>query len=124
HFPEDGAAFFRPRAERYGAIRPVMAELTAADDVLARLSRRDDLRVEAWMVLLHNTPLGRRHPDAVARNAFGDRYWYSLCPANPAVADYAVHLCCDLAEAYPVRGLVLETPGWLPYRHGYHHEAM
>lgn len=123
-FPEDGRAFFRARPERYGEIRPLASQLVGEDDVLGRLARRADLAVEAWTVLLHNTPLGRLHPDAVACNVFGDRYWYSLCPANPAVADYATALCCDIADGYPVAGLVLETPGWLPYRHGYHHEAM
>src|SRR5690606_29194398 len=86
HFPEDGAAYFRARPDRYGRIRPFTAEMTGTDDVLGRLTRRGDFRVEAWLVLLHNTPLGRRHPEAVARNAFGDPYWYSLCPANPDVA--------------------------------------
>lgn len=123
-FPEDGRAFFRASPERYGAIRPLAADLVAEDDVLGRLVRRTDLKVEAWAVLLHNTPLGRQNPDAVVRNAFGDPYWYSLCPANPAVADYAVALCQDIADSYPVSGLVVETPGWMPYRHGYHHEAM
>lgn len=123
-FPEDGRAFFRARPERYGAIQPLPAKLVAEDDVLERLVRRTDLKVEAWTVLLHNTPLGQQNPDAVVRNAFGDSYWYSLCPANPAVADYAVALCGDIAEGYPVSGLVVETPGWLAYRHGYHHEAM
>lgn len=123
-FPEDGKAFFRARPERYGAIRPIPAQLVAEDDVMGRLVRRTDVKVEAWTVLMHNTPLGQQNPDAVVRNAFGDPYWYSLCPANPAVAEYAVALCSDIAEGYPVSGLVLETPGWLPYRHGYHHEAL
>lgn len=123
-FPEDGRAFFRTRPERYGAIRPLPAKLVAEDDVLGRLVRRADLKVEAWAVLLHNTPLGQQNPDAVVRNAFDDAYWYSLCPASPAAADYAVALCRDIADGYPVSGLVVETPGWMPYRHGYHHEAM
>lgn len=123
-FPEDGRAFFGSRPERYGAIRPLQSKLVAEDDVLGRLVRRKDLKVEAWAVLLHNTPLGQENPDAVVQNAFGDRYWYSLCPANPDVADYAVALCADMADGYPLSGLVVETPGWMPYRHGYHHEAM
>ncbi len=28
----------------------------------------------------------------------------------------------DIADSYPVSGLSLETPGCVPYRHGYHHE--
>jgi hypothetical protein len=38
------------------------------------------LQVEAWIVLTHNSTLGRAHPDLVVRNAFGDVYPYALCP--------------------------------------------
>ena len=30
--------------------------------------------------------------------------------------------CADLADRYDLAGVALETPGWLPYDHGYHHE--
>jgi hypothetical protein len=63
-----------------------------------------------------------RHPDLTSRNAFGDPYPYSLCPAHPAVRDYVVNLCADLADRYEIDRIALETPGWLPYDHGYHHE--
>jgi hypothetical protein len=76
----------------------------------------------AWMVLMHNTRLGERHAEASVTNAFGDRYIYNLCPAAPAAREYAVALCEDIADAYPISGLTLETPGWLPFAHGYHHE--
>lgn len=120
-FPEDGTVHCATRPERYGAIKPRPSSLVG-DDAFGRYAARDDIRVTAWTVLLHNTPLGMTHPDCVVRNAFGDPYWYSLCPTHPDVQDYAVALCADIADRYPVRGLVLETPGWLPYTHGYHHE--
>jgi len=56
------------------------------------------------------------------RNAFGDSYPYSLCPVQPAMRRYAINLCTDIAEQLPVLGLTLESPGFLPYAHGYHHE--
>jgi hypothetical protein len=56
------------------------------------------------------------------RNAWGDPAYYSLCPAQPVVQEYAVRLCGDLAEHYDLAGLALETPGFLPFVHGYHHE--
>jgi hypothetical protein len=74
------------------------------------------------VVCCHNTPLGEQHPDFVSRNAFGDPYVYSLCPAHPAVRDYVVNLCADLSHGYDLAAVVLETPGWLPYDHGFHHE--
>ena len=62
------------------------------------------------------------HPEACVRNAFGDRLIYSLCPSAPEARSYAVALCTDVTETYPVSGISLETPGFLPSVHGYHHE--
>ncbi|MEI9902879.1 MAG: hypothetical protein WDN06_02030 [Asticcacaulis sp.] len=80
------------------------------------------LPVRAWTVLNHNSRLGFDHPEVTAQNAFGDRYPYSLCPAQPDVIEYAVTLCRDLSAGYDLTQLLLETPGWLTYSHGYHHE--
>ena len=121
YFPEDGTACFRFDAARYGKIKPLENALLGDGDVLADLCAAD-IAVNAWMVLLHNTRLGTAHPDATVENVFGDRYVYSLCPAVPDVREYAVALCKDIADNYPVIGLSLETPGFLPYQHGYHHE--
>ena len=96
---------------------------SAEFDAFAELQRAaPDLGRAAWVVCCHNTPLGEQHPEYVSRNAFGDPYVYSLCPAHPAVRDYVVNLCSDLAHGYDLAAIVLETPGWLPYDHGYHHE--
>ena len=76
----------------------------------------------AWLVLLHNSRLGELHPHSTVRNAFGDRYVYSLCPSAPEAREYAIALCKDITDNYPVTGISLETPGFLPYAHGYHHE--
>ena len=121
YFPEDGTIYFRPR-RTYGVVQPQVSALTREHDLLAQLCKRDDIAVNAWMVLNHNTRLGMLHPDLTVRNAFGDAYPYSLCPSQPAVRAYAVTLCADLAENYPVKGLRLETPGFLTYSHGFHHE--
>jgi len=121
YFPEDGTIYFRPR-KAYGIVRPQVSRLTAERDVLAELCRRDDIAVNAWTVLLHNTRLGMLHPELTARNAFGDAYPYSLCPSQPAVRAYAVSLCSDIAENYRLKSLLLETPGFLTYGHGFHHE--
>ena len=121
HFPEDGAIYFRPRRS-YGDLQPQVARVTQERDVLAELCERGDIGVNAWTVLNHNTRLGLLHPDITVRNAFGDAYPYSLCPANPKVRAYGVTLCADLADTYAVKSLLLETPGYLTYGHGYHHE--
>ena len=121
YFPEDGTVYFRPR-RTYGDVKPKVSALTAAHDVLADLCARDDIGVNAWTVLNHNTRLGSARPDLCVRNAFGDIYPYSLCPSQPLVRAYAVTLCADIAAHYRVKSLLLETPGFLTYGHGFHHE--
>ena len=123
YFPKDGTVYFQARPERYGQIKPLVNPLVAEFDAFALLEKQaPDLDRVAWVVCCHNTPLGELHPGLTARNAFGDPYPYSLCPAHPAVRDYVVNLCSDLADRYDLAGLALETPGWLPYDHGFHHE--
>jgi hypothetical protein len=120
-FPEDGTVYFQPR-ERYGRVQPLVAQVTQAQDVLGELVADGRLAVHGWTVLLHNTRLGYLHPDLVVRNAWGDPLYYSLCPSQPEVQRYATTLCTDLCAHYDLKGLTLETPGFLPFTHGYHHE--
>jgi hypothetical protein len=117
----DGRVCFRARPERYGHIRPRVHPMVEQFDALAGLQRAaPDLGRAAWVVCCHNRPLGEQHPEYVSRNAFGDPYPSSLCPAHPAVRDYVVNLCADLAHGYDLAGVVLETPGWLPYDRVHH----
>jgi hypothetical protein len=122
YFPEDGTAYFRADPSRYGAIKPQVSRITAETDVLDAICKAGEMAANAWLVLMHNTRLGMLHPEATVANAFGDRIVYNLCPSAPAAREYAVALCKDVSDRYPVRGLSLETPGFLPYVHGYHHE--
>lgn len=121
YFPEDGVVYFPTRA-RYGRIRPVPSRLLEQGDVLEQLAETEGLQLNAWMVLLHNSRLGLSYPEATVKNAFGNGYVYSLCPSHPEARAYAVTLCRDLTAHYPINGLLLETPGYLAYNHGYHHE--
>lgn len=120
YYPEDGVVYFDPDLSLYGRLKPVPVSDLSARKATADLAATG-LPVEGWTVLLHNSRLGIENPDLIARNAFGDGLRFSLCPANEAVADYAVALSVDAARQ-PVTGLVLETPGWLPQVHGDHHE--
>ncbi|MFO1067045.1 MAG: hypothetical protein U1E14_00795 [Geminicoccaceae bacterium] len=123
YFPEDGTIYFRHRPERYGRVTPLPNALLKEIDPLAELARvAPDLRRTGWIVCCHNTPLGQLHPELIARNCFGDGFIYSLNPAHPDVRAYIVALCRDVTEAYELEGISLETPGWLPWEHGYHHE--
>jgi len=122
YFPEDGTIYFRPDLSRYGKIKPLANSMLDGRDVLGELCDEREMATNAWMVLLHNTRLGSEHPQATVENAFGDRYVYSLCPSHTDAREYAVALCKDVTDNYPVIGVSLETPGFLPYQHGFHHE--
>jgi hypothetical protein len=123
YFPEDGTIYFKPDLSRYGAIKPVENTLLSSGrDIVRELVWQSRMATNVWLVLLHNTRLGLAHPDAVVANAFGDRYIYNLCPSAPEARAYAIGLARDVTESYPVSGVSLETPGFLPYMHGYHHE--
>jgi hypothetical protein len=127
YFPEDGTIYFQldPALWDGCAIVPKVADLVAEGDVLRDLIRRRDrtgLSVTCWTVALHNTRLGMLHPGACVRNAFGDPSYFSLCPSHPDVRAYAVTLARDLARNYRPDVIQLETPGFMGYAHGYHHE--
>jgi hypothetical protein len=121
-FPDDGTVYFKADPPRYGAIKPVQNGPLGERDMLRELVESSGMQVNAWLVLLHNTRLGMAHPDAVVRNAFGDPYYYNLCPSAPESRAYAIGLAKDVTENYPVRGISMEAPGFTPYAHGYHHE--
>jgi hypothetical protein len=121
-FPEDGTIHFKADSTRYGAIKPVPSSLVGERDVLRETADQSKVAVNVWLVLLHNSRLGAQYPQWTVRNAFGDRYVYSLCPSAPEARAYAIALSKDVTDNYPVTGISLETPGFLPYAHGYHHE--
>ena len=122
YFPEDGTVYFKADPERYGAVKPVANSMLAARDVLRELTDQSGLQTNVWLVLMHNTRLGANHPESTVANAFGDRYVYNLCPSAPDARAYAIGLAEDVTTSYPVSGVSLETPGFLPYAHGFHHE--
>jgi hypothetical protein len=122
YFPQDGTVYFKHDPAHYGAIKPLANAMLAEHDVLRELTRQDGIATNVWLVLLHNTPLGMAHPQSTAANAFGDRYFYSLCPSAPDARTYAIGLARDVTQSHEVSGISMESPGFAPYAHGYHHE--
>lgn len=122
YFPEDGTIYFKADPNRYGAIKPAPNSQFSDADVIRQLTANGKLATNVWLVLMHNTLLGTRHPDATVANAFGDRYVFNLCPSAPEARAYAKGLAIDVTQSYAVSGLSLETPGFMPYTHGFHHE--
>ena len=128
YFPEDGTVYFRPDARRWAdqPIQPRQAEIVEGrDDVLRMLVDRREhtgLSVACWTVCLHNMRLGQMHPNACVRNAFGDIHPFSLCPSHPDVRAYMINLVADITKTYAPDSVQLESPGFMTYAHGYHHE--
>lgn len=122
YFPEDGTVYFNADSTCYGAIKPVANAMLGQGDILRELTDAGSMNINVWLVLLHNTRLGMAHPESVVRNAFGDPYFYNLCPSAPEARAYAIGLARDVTENYPVGGISVEAPGFTPYAHGYHHE--
>ena len=121
--PAARTVHFRARPERYGHLKPRVHPVVSEWDALAELQRAaPDLGRAAWLAGCLDAPSDVPHADYVSRNAFGEPYPHRLCPAHPAVRDYVVNLCADLARGYDLTAVVLETPGWLPCDQGYHPE--
>ncbi|GGA49585.1 hypothetical protein [Pelagibacterium lentulum] len=128
YFPQDGTIYFQSDDSLWEGkeIVPLVADhVNEEEDMLARLDgQRENSGVapSAWTVCLHNTRLGMKHPGHVTRSAFGDPNYFSLCPSSPAVRDYAVTLVADMTKRYRPKVVELETPGFMGFDHGYHHE--
>ncbi|MEV0618928.1 hypothetical protein AB0I81_36810 [Nonomuraea sp. NPDC050404] len=124
---DHAAAYFRLRPERWrGRLRPYPPDWGVPDEdrfgtALAALAAAG-LRAEAWLVLTHSSVLGRRARDLTVTNAYGESYPHALCPAQPAVHDYAITLVGEVCEQYDVPALMLEACGWLGMEHAGQHE--
>jgi hypothetical protein len=126
YFPEPGACYFPPSHERYRdlAIQPIRSWV-AEDDAYGRIrSAAADrgLEFEAWVLGFHNTGIGARHPEVCLENAYGDRYPFALCPANPDARRFIAAVIDDLLARYEPDSVFLETHNYMNYGHGFHHE--
>ncbi len=129
YFPEDGTVYFEPTPARWAerVLRPLVASaVREGGDVLGDLVRRRDAgtgpAVSCWTVCLHNTRLGMLHPEAVTRNAFGDPNHYNLCPSNAEARAYVRTLVADVTARYRPDVVELESPCFMGFAHGFHHE--
>lgn len=124
YFPTPGV-YFQPDQSRFERLmmRPQVNDLAGSGIVesVRRESAVRRMRLDAWVVILHNTGLGTAYPSATNVNAFDDRHLPHLCPANPDVRAYVTALIGDLA-ARDFDGILVESLEYMPYQHGYHHE--
>lgn len=119
---ENSAVYFPPEASRWSGLglRPRRAEGEGVRDsfgpALAAL-RGAGLGVNAWIVLAHSCGLGGEQAASHVENAFGDRYPWALCIAQPEVREYAATLAGEVAARFDLDGVELEACGWYGYDH-------
>ncbi|SNX57549.1 hypothetical protein SAMN06272735_2020 [Streptomyces sp. TLI_55] len=80
------------------------------------------LEVHTWVVLAHNSRLGAEHPDTSVVNAYGDRYPWAPCIAQPATHAYLVDLAAEAAVRPGAHGTELESLGWYGLQHLHAHD--
>ncbi|MFJ8823505.1 hypothetical protein ACIREE_17130 [Streptomyces sp. NPDC102467] len=80
------------------------------------------LSVHTWVVLAHNSRLGAERPDTSVRNAYGDRYPWAPCIAQPATRAYLVDLAAEAATRTGAHGTELESLGWYGLAHLHAHD--
>jgi len=122
---EGGVVYFKPDPTAFeGALKPVKSNLLSDGDPLSALcaaAGKRGIKVHAWTVVTHNTRLGTANPEMSIVNAFGDRYPFGLCPANPDVRSYAVGLVKSLAARSDLATIELESLGYMGIDHTGHH---
>ncbi|WP_432118870.1 hypothetical protein [Streptomyces sp. bgisy032] len=80
------------------------------------------LEVHTWVVLAHNSRLGAEHPDTSVVNAYGDRYPWAPCIAQPGTRAYLTDLAAEAAVRPGARGTELESLGWYGLQHLHAHD--
>ncbi len=114
------AAYFPVSDARWrGAVlRPEPADWLASADPFGQATvalRAAGVPVHAWTVFNHVDLPAAIDQNVV--NAYGDRYPWTLCPAQDAVVEYALGLAADVAGLPGIEGVELEACGWYGFDH-------
>jgi len=99
----DGFHYYKVDNQAYeaGAIKPDLKDQLPTNQVLdsaLKAAGENEFQVNAWAVYMHNSAIGMAYPDSVVTNVLGNKFLSELCPANPAVAQYALGMTQDLAS--------------------------
>lgn len=126
---EYAAVLYPPGEARWAGreLRPHAAGQWAPGDAYgeaAAVLEAAGLDVHSWVVLAHNSRMGAEHPDTSVVNAYGDRYPWAPCIAQPAVREYLVSLAPEAAVRPGARGTELESCGWYGAAHLHAHDKI
>lgn len=121
------AAVLYPADDRWAgrALRPYPSGDWAPGDAYGEAAAalaEAGLEVHTWVVLAHNSRLGAEHPDTSVVNAYGDRYPWAPCIAQPATRAYLTDLAAEAAVRPGARGTELESLGWYGLAHLHAHD--
>ncbi|MGK5696089.1 hypothetical protein ACSNOJ_24905 [Streptomyces sp. URMC 128] len=121
------AAVLYPAGDRWDGreLRPYPAGDWAPGDAFGEAAAAltgAGLEVHTWVVLAHNSRLGAEHPDTSVVNAYGDRYPWAPCIAQPATRAYLTDLAAEAAVRPGARGTELESLGWYGLQHLHAHD--
>ncbi|MGW1625929.1 hypothetical protein [Streptomyces sp. NPDC002172] len=121
------AAVYYPADDRWTGreLRPYPAGDWAPGDAhgeAAEALRGAGLEVHTWVILAHNSRLGAEHPDTSVINAYGDRYPWAPCIAQPATRAYLADLAAEAAVRPGAAGTELESLGWYGLQHLHAHD--
>ncbi|MBQ1087593.1 hypothetical protein [Streptomyces sp. B93] len=124
---EYAAVLYPVDADRWAgrALRPYPAGDWAPGDAhgeAAAALAEAGLEVHTWVVLAHNSRLGAEHPDTSVVNAYGDRYPWAPCIAQPGTRAYLTGLAVESAVRPGARGTELESLGWYGLAHLHAHD--
>ncbi|NKQ28300.1 hypothetical protein, partial [Streptomyces galbus] len=124
--PRAAAALYPPGERWEGrALRPHPAGDWAPGDAFGEAAAAlgdAGLEVHTWVVLAHSSRLGAEHPDTSVVNAYGDRYPWAPCIAQPATRAYLVDLAAEAAVRPGAAGTELESLGWYGLAHLHAHD--
>ncbi|MFE9874812.1 hypothetical protein [Streptomyces sp. NPDC005784] len=82
------------------------------------------LDVHTWVVLAHNSRMGEEHPTTSVVNAYGDRYPWAPCVAQPGTRAYLADLAVEAAVRPGAAGTELESLGWYGLAHLHAHDKI
>ncbi|MFI5817556.1 hypothetical protein ACIA8I_00135 [Streptomyces rishiriensis] len=123
---EHAAVLYPPDGRWEGrALRPYPAGDWAPGDAYGEAAEAlaaAGLEVHSWVVLAHNSRLGAEHPDTSVVNAYGDRYPWAPCVAQPATRAYLADLAAEAAVRPGAAGAELESLGWYGLQHLHAHD--
>ncbi|MFE0418240.1 hypothetical protein [Streptomyces tendae] len=124
---EHAAVLYPPDSARWQgrALRPYEAGDWAPGDAYGEAATAladAGLDVHTWVVLAHNSRMGAEHPHTSVVNAYGDRYPWAPCIAQPATRAYLTDLAAEAAVRPGARGTELESLGWYGLAHLHAHD--